>query len=483
MIKLVKNELIKVFSKKSIYIILLVCLAFVILTNFIYKSFKSSTNINDNKEYINNLEVEQETIDLTNSKNTEWYVSNQTEIDIYNLQEKYGINSWQASLIQSELYETIYQINYLTYGKYKNETELKKLQKSYSKIIAKFDSDDWRSFVNDEITELNNVLKEQNKVLDKAKGTTAISLAQKNIFLTELSIEIANMRLDKDIPYGSDYLNDAINLYQGNKITWYEIKDENRDYEQELVFKEASKNIAMSKYTIDNKYDPSNDANMRSMYINFLDEFQFFIILIIIFTCGAIVSEEFNKGTIKTLLIRPYPRWKILLSKFITCILMVLFAYLSIFIFQSAVGMIIYGPSSLSVPVVNYNFMSNSIIVQNIFIYMALAFIAILPMLILIATLAFMLSVLIGNTAAAIAISFVGSIISNIINILVIKYNVSFMRYFVTLNWDFTDYLYGGSSYFKYTNLKFSVLICLIYFVIMIITSFIVFNKKNIKNI
>ena len=39
MIKLIKNELIKIFKKKSIYITLLVILAFVVLTNCIYKFF------------------------------------------------------------------------------------------------------------------------------------------------------------------------------------------------------------------------------------------------------------------------------------------------------------------------------------------------------------------------------------------------------------------------------------------------------------
>lgn len=483
MIKLVKNELIKVFGKKSIYIILLICLGFVVLTNFIYKSYKADANVYGNKEYVDSLIEEQKTIDLKNSKNIDWYVSNQTEIDIYAIQEKYGFDSWQAYLAQEKLYQTVYQINYLKYGKYKNSTELKKLQKSYDKIIVKFDSDDWRSFVNDEIKALNKILKTQNKDLTKAKGTVAIDAAEKDIFLTELSIEIANLRLDKNIPYGmTDYLNIALSEYQGSKISWYETKDEKRDYDEELAFKATLKSIAMTKYTIDNKYNPSTEGNMRSIYINLLSEYQFLIMIVIIFSCGAIVSDEFNKGTIKMLLIRPFKRNKILLSKYITCILMIIFAYLAIFAFQSIVGYIMYGAGSLNIPVVNYNFDTGKVIVQNIFSYMGLILLAKAPIFILIATLAFALSTLIGNTAAAVAISFVGSIASSIINLLVITYKVKFMRYFVTLNWDFSDYLYGGVSQFKYTNLKFSVIICLIYFIVMVITSFIVFKNKNIKN-
>ena len=151
MINLIRNEITKVFGKKSIYIVLLICLGFVILTNFIYKNYKSFEVTYDNQERINELIKEQETIDLKNSKNIDWYVSNQTEIDVYNLQKEYGIDSWQAYSIPQELYQTISQINYLKYGKYKNSYELNKLKKKYDKVITKFDSDDWRSFVNDDI--------------------------------------------------------------------------------------------------------------------------------------------------------------------------------------------------------------------------------------------------------------------------------------------------------------------------------------------
>ena len=411
-------------------------------------------------------------------------MSNQTEIDVYNLQAKYGFDSWQAYLVTGELNQTISQINYLKYGKYKNGTELKKLQKKYDKVIAKFDSDDWRSFVNDEIKDLKKTLKTQNKTLSKAKGVAAIDLAKKDIFNTELAIEVANLRLEKDIAYGNfDYLNVALNEYQSSKTTWYENKDKKRNFDEEQEFKTTLKSIAMSKYSIDNKYDPSIKGDMRTIYMNMFDEYQYLILIVIIFSCGAIVSDEFNKGTIKSLLIRPFGRTKILLSKFITAIIMILFACLSIFILQSIVGYLIYGASSLKIPVASYNYAANSVVALNIFKYILLVFVAKVPIFVLISTLAFMLSTLIGNTAASIAISFVGSIAASIINMLVITYKVKFMRYFVTLNWDFSDYLFGGSSQFKYTNFNFSLIICLIYFIIMVLIAFIIFKRKNIKNI
>lgn len=485
MISLIKNELIKIFSKKTIYIILAICLGYVVLTNYIYKKYDLDANyVYDETSYINDLKEEQKTIDLKKDDNIDWYVSNQTMIDIYELKTKYGLDSWQTAVIDtSGLNEILYQINYLTYGKYKDKATLKKQQKAYNKIIEKFDTDDWKSFVNENIKDLNETLKNQQKALKKAKGTVAIKEAESAIFHTELAIEINNLRLEKDIMFGNDYLNGALNNYESAKSNWYNTKDEERDYEKEIEFNETLKTIAMSKYTIDNNYNDGYDASMRSAYKNFFNEYQFLIIIIIVVICGVIVSEEFNKGTIKMLLVRPHTRAKILLSKYLTCLIMMVFAVVAIFLFQTVVGAITFGTGSLSVPVASYNYISGNVVTQNIFVYMLTCLVAKIPIFILLGTLAFTLSTLFGSSALAIAITLIGTVGSDIINLLVISYDVKFMKYFVTLNWDFTEYLFGGMPQFKYINFNFSVIICAIYFLIMVITSFLVFKKKNIKNI
>lgn len=50
-----------------------------------------------------------------------------------------------------------------------------------------------------------------------------------------------------------------------------------------------------------------------------------FLNLVIVILTASIVAEEFTKGTIKFLLIRPFSRSQILLSKWITCIMYALF--------------------------------------------------------------------------------------------------------------------------------------------------------------
>ena len=57
------------------------------------------------------------------------------------------------------------------------------------------------------------------------------------------------------------------------------------------------------------------------------------------------------------------------------------------------------------------------------------------------------------------------------------------MKYFITLNWNFQDYLFGGISTYKYLDLKKSMLIFIIYDIILLGIMFISFKRKNVKNI
>ena len=75
-------------------------------------------------------------------------------------------------------------------------------------------------------------------------------------------------------------------------------------------------------YILENKEDINNTSDLRFILTNFYSEYLFLILVFGVMIAGAIVSEEYSKGTIKSLLITPYKRSKILLSKFITVILL-----------------------------------------------------------------------------------------------------------------------------------------------------------------
>ena len=201
---------------------------------------------------------------------------------------------------------------------------------------------------------------------------------------------------------------------------------------------------------------------------------------------GSIVSDEFNKGTIKLLLIRPYSRLKILLAKFLTCLCMFILFIVFIFISQLLVGGIIQGFGSLNVPAVIYNYNTHNIETMSIIKYLIINICAKSPMFLLLITLAFTISTLFTNSALAIALPLLGYMVSSIINQLIahaLLKDIKAPLYFVTPNWNLTSYLFGGLPSFEPINLRFSILVCLSYFLIMIFISCYVFKKRNIKNV
>ena len=280
-------------------------------------------------------------------------------------------------------------------------------------------------------------------------------------------------------------MNVALANYQqyGYNIVQMDNSNEELTYQEKKDYNEAIENKEISKYIIENHVDVEKANDLRGILSRFFNEFGLFIIVITVMIAGTIVSEEFNKGTIKLLLIKPYARNKILLAKFITVLIMIVFSIIMLIGMELIVGGFVFGFDSLSVPVIVYNFNTNMIQEINVFSYLGAQILMILPSVILLATLSFALSTIFTNSPVAIALPLLGYMGVAVINQFAMQYNIDFLKYFVTLNWDFTVYSYGGMSLMQGLTPEFSAVICLLYFLIMMIPTFVIFKKKNIKNV
>ena len=241
--------------------------------------------------------------------------------------------------------------------------------------------------------------------------------------------------------------------------------------------------MEIDKYIYENKVNAKQENNIKGILSNLFDEFEIFIVIIISVVIGIIIAEEFSKGTIKQLLTKPYKRNEILLSKFIVSLFIILFSVISLIIMELIVGGIIFGYSSLSIPVVIYNFSNSTVQAYNIFHYIFIVIINKLPLFILISTFMLFLGVLTTNSAITIAIGLVIYMASAIINNIAYYFDVVFLRYFPTLNWDLSIYMFGNMPINRNLNYNLSIIMCILYFLLMIIPTFIIFKKKNIKNI
>ena len=484
---LVKNELIKIFKKKTIYITMVVIFLLLIFMNCMFKYANSGSEYDYylyNENYINSLRGELETLNPEKSSDVTTYINLLSEIQLSEMMEQHKDAEWKLAIIDERIAPYITERNTYQYGAEKDETQVEAVNQEINDLLAKLDEGDWKYFAREDLAKAEQQIEELNSQKEQTEDKAVLENIETELNNAQMEKEIAEIRLNKEIPYGSDYLNRAISNLQTANTNLANFKNvEELTYEQKLEYNSYLEDQAESRYILETGRDIHNTNSLKGILENFYAQFGIFLIVVVVMIAGTIVSEEFNKGTIKLLLVKPYTRNKILMAKAITTLIMIIFIIVITLVMQILIGGIIFGFDSLSEPVVAYNFNTNTMEEMNIFANLGVQTLTQLPMIILLATLAFAISTLFTNSTLAITISLLGYMAASIINQLAIGYDLQFMKYFVTMNWDLSIYANGALPYMEGMNMTMSIIICVAYFLIMMIPTFIVFKKRNIKNI
>lgn len=477
MFNLIKNELYKIFHKKSTYIVLFITLLYAILVNVMYSKLDNyvsytsgydNYNLKEMRNYIANFNPKTDDVYL--------YSDYSATIDVNDYALKYGLDSWQTQVINEYLYSISYDYHNSLYDEFADKS---KAMERYNNFIKNLENDNWQYFVNSKIEETKKNIEEINNQINVAKNDNEIKTLKVSLFEAETRLSNLEYRLKENVSFEDSYLNDAIKMVDENAYSVAHYDNAKTDRERKN-YEDSVKIFYENKYILDTKEDTNNTHTNRAILMDINTQYQFLLLVFVIMIAGGIVSDEFNKGTIKSMLITPYKRNTILMSKLITSLLMIVFFSIYALVLQLIVGSIFFGFSGLNIPVVIYNLSTKSLEIINLFKYIFIMFMAHLPQIILLTTLAFSASTIINNTAFSIAITFCGIIGTEIINMAAQR--LKFLNYFVTTNWDFSYYLFGNRSPYG-LNLTHSILVCCIYFMIMLIVTSVVFKKKDIKNI
>lgn len=488
MIKLIKNELFKIFHKKSIYVLAGIMLAFVILNNIVYKVFYddnsnyTSQTLNDSSWEIDYYSEELKNLDINKESDKEEYISCKTSYDIAVLHSSYQIGTWQYNIIDTRLYDIIYNINYYTYIE-KNDKLLKEYQDKYDYYINSFENNNFKVFIKEELDSTQKEIDTLEKEKKTITSTKRLKEIEDSLNILYIKKEMINYRISNDVPYSNSYLNTAIEDYIDTYTYLNSTTVDSLSYNEKIEYNNNLSKNATSKYIIDNKIDLNQENTVRNNLRCIFNSYEILIVILIIIISGTIISNEFNKGTIKNLLIRPYKRSTIFISKYISSFIILILSIIYLVFLELIVGGILFGLDSLNIPIVVYNFTTSSLVEYNIFTYLGILILAKMPLLILIMTLSITLSTITLNSPISIAVPILGYTFSGIIGSLAMSFDLKWMKYFPTMNWDLTEYLFGGLPAFQYTSLSHAIIISIIYFAIMFTLSIIVFNKKNIKNI
>lgn len=483
MSKLIKNELIKIFSKKSMIVIGVIILVIIIGFNVLNKISQNMSNSYSaySESYIQYLDEELAELDPNIPSDINKYVETKSQKDLATLAKDYKETSWQAEVIGTVISPIIEEMNNYEYID-KNNEALTNSKAQYDEMLIALKNNNWKYFANKELENINTQIEELNTLIAQDSENDDLKTQVKSL---ELQKEVVNLRLDKNINYGSDnYKSIAIQnyrMYMGNYIQSSQGK--NLTDEDKSEINGYLENANLYKYDLYNDTEYQNTATANYTFQNSIGTYIAIIVMVVVIVSGVSISEEFNKGTVKLLLVRPYSRTKILISKLIAVFITMIITTVAILLLQFIIGGIVYGFGTYMMNVVQFDFTTNSIITLNIFAYLGLIFICKLPIFILIGTLAFALSTLFLNSPLAVALPILGYMGSDVINMIAISYKWDWVKYFVTPNWDLSQYLFGGTPMFSGISIEFSITICAIYFVIMLVASIVSFKKRNIKNV
>jgi ABC-2 type transport system permease protein len=216
--------------------------------------------------------------------------------------------------------------------------------------------------------------------------------------------------------------------------------------------------------------------DLPSIWSMMLTESYVLFILITIFTvviASETVAGEFTWGTIKLLLIRPWSRSAILLSKYLSTLLFAVVFTLLAFIETLLVNMAVFGYSDhagdLSMGISNWEYILQFYLFQFIG-------------LIIIVTFGFMMSSAFRSSGLAIGLSitflFAGSILTNLFMMI----DKDWIKYVLFMHLNLTSYITNSEGPIPGhpTSLGFSLGVLAGYFILFNLISWTVFRKRDI---
>ncbi len=193
---------------------------------------------------------------------------------------------------------------------------------------------------------------------------------------------------------------------------------------------------------------------------------------------GDIVAGEFAGGTIKALLTQPVHRTRIILSKYVSVMLVTLAMFVLVLVSSIVIGGIFFGFKGVGEPLVFVN--AKQMVTQmTTGSYVLLGYALALISGVMIVTIAFMISAVFRSSALAIALS----IITLFVGVTLVQLLSSFTwdKYILFANTDLMQYISGGPPVAGMT-MGFSIVVLAVYFIVLNAVSWRVFVRRDVSS-
>jgi ABC-2 type transport system permease protein len=248
--------------------------------------------------------------------------------------------------------------------------------------------------------------------------------------------------------------------------------------------RELSLRIAQNQYYLDNDINPA-ETGAPTFVRNLIENSTNLLLpLLVMIIAADLVSSEHSAGTIKVLLTRPIRRWKILLSKYITLMMAVSLIVMLFTALAAAISGAVFGFAGWDAPVLTGFSSSDGELLTNavrsipqwqyIVLEVGLAWAVCMT----VATISFMLSVIIRSTAAGMGVMLAALIAGLILQELVASWESA--KYLFMVNLELIDYLEEAVPPIAGMNLEFSLTVLAVWAAAALIVSFAVFTRRDV---
>ncbi|AVO03402.1 hypothetical protein A9958_13280 (plasmid) [Staphylococcus simulans] len=258
------------------------------------------------------------------------------------------------------------------------------------------------------------------------------------------------------------------------------VKNSKNSLNKEVIMKKEFLPIEIRRLSAHLKYNihPPAPNNVYSKLFNASSFIPVISIFLIVYSSG-IVSQEFQYKTIKNLLISPNSRFKILISKYLSVIIVCFVSVFLMYLFMGGISLFTshLNPTKLFVYYdLNERKMEKILFSKNFAIFILNNFIQLL----IISTLSFSLSTILKNSTLSISLSLGFYFLSNLL-VDFVDEKYKFIKWLWFSHWDLNNYLgITSSKLVTDISLSFSVTYDVILVLIALSISVYMFCKKDI---
>ncbi|MCS1350020.1 ABC transporter permease [Mechercharimyces sp. CAU 1602] len=242
--------------------------------------------------------------------------------------------------------------------------------------------------------------------------------------------------------------------------------------------------IQQQQYYLDHDINPTAPG-APTFVRGFIEEgVALFLPLLMVVVASDLVSSEYAGGTIKLLLTRSIRRWQVLASKYIALVLTVSMILAVTLLFSYLVSGLIFGYSGWTMPVLTgFQEVNGEILFEQVHVvpqwqYIIMAFGLGWFACIAVATISFMVSVLMRSTAAGMGVMMAALVTGGLLAQLAPTWSV--VKYIPFTNLQLIDYLSGEPLLIDGMSLPFSITVLALTAIISLIVAFTVFIRRDV---